>query len=299
MLFLKGHRSGKAIKKIAFAPDGQRLASVCTDRTVRLWDLLHGESRIVAQTNSHAVTFSPCGKWLVFGNYNETVRICLDEQKPIRLKGTRSVPRALAFSPDGKLLASGGHRMKLHDGRAWEPEKVWPKSGYCPALAFRCDGRLLASAHFIPAHQHPMRHGQTGIVYATILWKIPGGKKLAELSGPTQPVTSLAFSPCGTFLTATAGRTLWVWDVASGEIVQNKRIDRRHFQACAYAPDGRWLATGNNDGRVRLYEPSSWNEFATYDWDIGPVLDIVVAPDGMKAAASGRRGQIVVWDVGE
>lgn len=71
----------------------------------------------------------------------------------------------------------------------------------------------------------------------------------------------------------------------------------RFFQACAFSPDGGLLASAHNDGRVRLHETTTWREIAAYDWGVGPVTNVAFAPDGMKAAASGKRGLIVVWDV--
>jgi WD40 repeat protein len=85
--------------------------------------------------------------------------------------------------------------------------------------------------------------------------------------------------------------------VPGGEVCWRHRLDGKYFQAAAFAPDGRLLAAGRNDGTLRFYETASWRECAALDGSVGPVLDVAFAPDGMRAAAAGRKGKIVVWDI--
>jgi WD40 repeat protein len=117
------------------------------------------------------------------------------------------------------------------------------------------------------------------------------------LRGHTDRATSLAYSPDGNLVAAACGPWLWVWEAPGGQVRWRHRIDRRHFQGVAFAPDGRLLVAGHNDGTVRFYETAGWRECAALDGQIGQVLDVAFAPDGMRAAAAGRKGKIVLWDI--
>jgi WD40 repeat protein len=72
---------------------------------------------------------------------------------------------------------------------------------------------------------------------------------------------------------------------------------KKNFTGLTFSPDGRFLATSGNDGLVRFWEGSSGESREAFDWRIGKVLCVAFAPDGMRAAAGGSNGDIVVWDV--
>ena len=59
----------------------------------------------------------------------------------------------------------------------------------------------------------------------------------------------------------------------------------------------RPLATVSNDTVVRFWDPDTGQEKAAYGWQIGPLKAVTFAPDGQRAAASGKKGTIIVWDV--
>lgn len=69
------------------------------------------------------------------------------------------------------------------------------------------------------------------------------------------------------------------------------------FTALAPHPSGKWLAVGQDDGLVRTFETATWNEVSSHQWPVKPVAGLAFAPDGLKAAAGGDAGKVVVWDV--
>ena len=73
--------------------------------------------------------------------------------------------------------------------------------------------------------------------------------------------------------------------------------EAKHFQAAAYSTDGRMLATVSNEETVKLWDTADWQVRQTFAWRTGKLKCVGFAADGLRLAAGGEQGQVVVWDV--
>jgi Tol biopolymer transport system component len=294
MQILKGHLAIKPVRSLAFAPDGTRLASSARDYKTFLWDLGTGKHQVIDTWNSYTVAFAPDGRHVATGRgYGLSVWSAdTGELRTIEIKTDHGHGIHVAYAPDGKLIATASGSVRLFDAATLAELELGPgRERGTNSLAFSRDGRTLATGHSVwPAPGSPP-------VRFVRLWDVATRQEKGRLTGLGGVAEELAFSPDGRFLAAAAGRTLFVWAVATGEIVLAHKGGTRSFKDVAFTPDGRFLAFVSNDASARLLDVGGWREAAAFDWKLGPLISLAVAPDSMRAAAGSGKGKIVVWDL--
>ena len=293
MLLLKGHDPRQAVHSVAFAPDGATLASCGLDDTVRLWDLRAGTGQVLAWPYGYvtrSVAFSPDGGTLAWVSAADvhTCALATGERQAVNV-GERGYPvfAVVRYSPDGALLAVAGSDLHLLEVGTWRPRLAWGDI-VTGSVAFAPDGRRLAAGVCrgeLPRFEH-----------AVHLFDPARPEHVGGLPAPRR-VTDLAFAPDGATLAGACGRSLTVWDMAHSRQLLQHQVGTQSVKSVAFTPDGRFLLVACNDRSVRVWDTRSWSEHTAFDWGIGPVETVAVAADGMRAAAGGRSGKIVVWDL--
>jgi WD40 repeat protein len=204
----------------------------------------------------------------------------------------------VAFSPDGKLLASSSHGPEKsvynHVGtvRLWDLQtrqeratllqrKLWMR-----AVAFAPDGQTLA----VGSGDKTVR-----------LFNLAARKQRAVLKGHTRPVVSLAFSPDGKRLVSGAadkqgvheGGEAKLWDTATNREMLTLALPRG-AGCLAYSPDGSTVALGCQEGSIRLWNTATGNVRRIFQQQ-NVVRALAFAPDGKTLASAA--GQLVkLWD---
>jgi WD40 repeat protein len=206
------------------------------------------------------------------------------------LSGNVSV-YSVAFSPDGRLLASGDwdKTIKLWDVATGSLVRTLKgHTGGVNSVAFSPDGRLLAS----------------GSGDGTIkLWDVATGSLVRTLSGHTNNVNSVAFSPDGRLLASGSDdNTIKLWEVASGSEVRTLTGHTGDVTSVAFRPDGRLLASGSWDKTIKLWEVASGSLVRTLTGHTGGVNSVAFSPDGrLLASGSGdpvsSDHTIKLWEV--
>jgi WD40 repeat protein len=210
---------------------------------------------------------------------------------PVALLGDTKPVVAVAFSPDGAMLATGSSDWIGWTGqvRLWsvssgrELRRLSPgwTSGVS-GLAFTANGARLAAG------------GTDGVVR---VWHVRTGDKLARLGRRSwvNNTDAIAFSPDGSRL-ATAGndKTARVWDAASGQQLLKIAHDTS-VQAITFSPDAGQLATAGNDKAARVWDVSSGKQLLKIPHD-ATVQAIAFSPDGGRLATAGTDKTVRVWD---
>ncbi len=300
---LDGHT--ETVNAIGFAPDGRTLLSAGEDGTVRVWDVTAGKRTAVLsiwkgeQVKSLAV--SPDGSRFAAGTVNGGLGLWgLASGKRLQHRRRHDGPIwSVRFSPDGKLLATGGYdgAVRLAEVEGKQVYFLGRHTGGALAVAFSIDGRALASG---------------GGDETVRVWDVATKSARFALKGHRAPVHGVAFGPDNTLLTGgrlpgEAGRgEVKVWDVGTDPGKEVRRRHRGFVLAAAFSPDGKLLATGGSDGTVRLHRGQGVKEAPALTGHTGSVYAVLFGAAGTSLIAGGvardegkrPAGEIRVWDPG-
>jgi WD40 repeat protein len=304
-----GHSA--TVRACMFLPDGEQALTVSLDKTVRIWDWQTGETLRVlhlpvgpgAEGALWAGAVSPDGKLLAvggtpygMGKFGVMIYLLSLETGEVNkvLRGHTNLITGLAFSHDGRWLASTSHDLTvlLYDVASGETVKVFKgHTGFPRTLAFSADDKLLATASQVDG--------------TVRVWSVETSATMAELHDFPDKVISLAFSPVSdTLATGCQGGTLQLWS-AGGQRFKEYRIrDREQTQpvAMVFTPDGKEIVYGGVEwgGRAGIFNLDMGRERIIFREHSNTVMDVRLSPDGRRVISTGGDNhETFIWNVSD
>jgi WD40 repeat protein len=327
---LRGHDDG--VLTIAWSPDGRRLATGSSDRTVRIWDTNSGSELIVLRGHGdwvRGVVWSPDGQRLATASSDRTVRIW-DTGSGSELAVLHAHDAEIwgvVWSPDGRRLATAsrdstariwdiktncelavlrGHGDAVR-GVAWSPDgrrlatgsydrtaRIWNGHNGGELAVLHGHGRQVQGVAWSPDGR---RLATASIDRTARIWDTESGSELVVLHGHDAEVREVAWSLDGRRLaTASVDRTARIWDVIGGVELMALHGHNGWVRGVAWSPDGHLLATASNDRTARIWDTRGNSELAALYGHHGWVSAVVWSPGGRRLATASSDGTARVWD---
>jgi WD40 repeat protein len=296
---------------MSFSADGKTLVVSSWEETIHVFGVASGnEVRLITPSRFiRPLAIAPDGNALVGGTYSSKgggALIVFDPSsgKELRqLTGHAESLAAIAFSPDGKTLASGGSdgTIRLWDTATWKALRtiVSGESGakvnspIIRDVAFSPDGTQVVGVGFCS-----LPTGGPSNIPLVRVWDVASGTLAAEMQGHTDLVLRADFAPDGrTLFTVSSDRSVRAWDVATGK--ELRRIDSAEkIYGAGFSPDRKTIVI--KDGVLRFFDSATFRQIYTAgDPAIGhDIARFAFSPDGKRLATDGDDDNIVyLWDL--
>ncbi len=289
MTTIKGH--GSAVLAVSWSPDGKRLVTGSADNSVKIWNVADQLEPILPAeriTRYLATSVSSTSNnILALGvTINKQVKLWnLSTGKEVtRLNEIGDNLLCAAFSPDGKLLATGGMDALV---------KHWDTTTGQMIKELRGHVSYVYSVVFSPDRKQLISGGND---QALKVWDVATGQELDSLKSKVDNSYRAVFSPDGKLLaSACRDGSVLLWNLSTRQVLLTFKKHTATVKAIAFSPDNRTVATGGEDISVRIWDTLTGQELKNLG-QVDGVQRIAYSPDGKRLVTGSISGTIKLWD---
>jgi RNA polymerase sigma factor (sigma-70 family) len=310
------------VRSSTVSPDGKYVAGIGQYGPIWIWEVATGKllrtwsiaSRIAVgapggNSDAFAIAYSPDGRSLVTvapAILPIAAGVCLWD--PATSKELRRFPvrrgqvHAVAFSPDGRILAAGTVDKTIcfwDTATGQEVRRIERLPTEAEQVVFSPDGKTLATVgrHIDPGPPVWWRPEQR-----VRLWDVATGKQHGQLvvredlEDNVHGFRSFVYHPDGKLI-ATGGDDdiIRLWDPATGKEQQKWSGAGGSFSSLAFSPDGRALVSGNWQTGIGLWDVASGKNLVPFGGHISGVYHIALSPDGQSLATTSSDNTVRLW----
>ena len=248
----------------------------------------------------NTVSSSSDGTRIVPSSSNKTVKMSdvQTEWMSMSLNVPRLGAQAVAFSPDGqRIVTGGGDLFSRHVGYA----EVWDAQTGQEILALQGHTDLVMSVAFSPDGRRIVtgsrgdKHKQSGTSGEAKVWDAQTGQELLALKGFNEGVSSVAFSPDGRRI-VTGSNTAKVWDAENGREILTLNGHISSVGSVAFSPDGTRIVTGSEDKTARVWDAQTGREILVLQGHEGSVNSVAFSPDCQQIVTGSNDNTAKVWN---
>ncbi|MDZ8094589.1 MAG: caspase family protein [Nostoc sp. DedQUE05] len=207
-------------------------------------------------------------------------------QERNRLEGHSDAVIGVAFSPDGKTIASASNDKTVKVWDAATAKEITTFKGHSDAVigvAFSPDGKTIASASYDKIVK---------------VWDAATAKEITTFKGHSDAVIGVAFSPDGkTIASASDDKTVKVWDAVTAKEITTFKGHSSGVIGVAFSPDGKTIASASNDKTVKVWDAATAKEITTFKGHSDAVIGVAFSPDGKTIASASYDKTVKLWKV--